>query len=329
MKFVAFNVRADEQPFFDKWAQANGVDVTTLPNELTEATMHQADGADAIIALQTGTYPESVFDMMKANGTKVLSIRNVGTDNLPLAKAKANNIAVTNVPAYSPAAIAEFSVTQLMQLLRRIPVVNEKMRRGDYRWAPDIGQELNEMTVGVIGTGRIGRAAMQIFEGFGAKVIAYDPYPAPDLKEQGIYVASLADLYRQADVITLHIPGTEANHHMLDEAAFAQMKQGVYILNMARGSLIDTKALIAALKSGKVAGAALDTYENETPIFNHDLTGQTISDEVFNELQSFPNVLVTPHIAFYTTHAVKNMVEVACNSAKSVLETGTAPTLVK
>lgn len=326
MKFIAFSVRDDERPYFEQFEQKNDVKVTLVADALTKDTMHQAKGYDAIIALQTGQYPDELYGFMAEEGIKSLAIRNVGTDNLNLDLAKEKGIIVTNVPAYSPAAIAEFSVTQLMQLLRNIPTFNHKIAQRDFRWAPNIARELNEMTVGIIGTGRIGRAAMQIYQGFGAKVIAYDPYHAKDLEEQGIYVDTLQALYQQADVITLHMPGSKHDTHMIDADAFAMMKDGVYIVNTARGALIDTKALIAAIKSGKVAGAVLDTYEGETPLFNHDWSNKPVQDTTFNELLALDQVLMTPHIAFYTTTAVKNMVTIACDSAKSVVTTGDAPT---
>ena len=238
-----------------------------------------------------------------------------------------NGVAVTNVPAYSPSAIAEFSVTQLLQLLRNQNLFRKRMVNQDYRWAPFVGKELGKMTVGVMGTGRIGRAAIQIYKGFGAKVIAYDPFHNPELEKEGIYVEK-EDLLKQADVITLHMPATDDDYHFINEKT-TMMKDGAYIVNTARGALIDTPALIEALRSGKLAGAALDTYENEASIFNHDLEGQEIEDETFKELIKLDNVVVSPHIAFYTNVAVENMVKISLNSAKEVIETGTSSTLVK
>lgn len=329
MKFIAFNVRQDEQPYFESWAQQNQIEVKTVSGSLTNSSLKQVDGYDGVLALQTGKYPAEMFKDFKKYGVKVLSIRNVGTDNVDLAAAEANGVLVTNVPAYSPNAIAEFSVTQLLQLLRNTTVFRQKVAEQDFRWAPYVGKELRNLTVGVIGTGRIGRAAINIYRGFGAKVIAYDLYPNAQLQKEGIYVASYDDLFAQADVVTLHMPATAADHHLLNAQAFAKMKKGVYLINTARGTLVDTQALLAALKSGKVAGAALDTYEGESSLFNHDLRGQQIKDPVFNELMRQPNVLVTPHIAFYTTTAVENMVLISLNSAKSVCKTGTAETIVK
>ena len=299
MKFVAFNVREDERRYFEEWSKENGIEVSLKKEEITPDNVSETVGYDAVIGLQTGLYPDNLFKELSDANIKVFSVRNVGVDNINLDDAKQNGIAVTNVPAYSPSAIAEFSVTQLLQLLRNQNLFRKRMAKQDYRWAPFVGKELGKMTVGVMGTGRIGRAAIQIYKGFGAKVIAYDPFHNPELEKEGIYVEK-EDLLKKA-----------------------------YIVNTARGALIDTSALVEALKSGKIAGAALDTYENEASIFNHDLEGQEIEDETFKELIKLDNVVVSPHIAFYTNVAVENMVKISLDSAKEVIETGTSSTLVK
>lgn len=329
MKLIAFGMRKDEVGFGNQWSDDNQVDVKITQDLLTNETIQQADGFDGIIALQTIPYNEALFSKMKEMNIKILSVRNVGVDNIDLVAAKKYGVMVTNVPAYSPNAIAEFSVTQLMQLLRKTPEFNLKIKNQDYRWAPNISRELRSLAVGVIGTGRIGRVAMDIYKGFGAKVIAYDVYPNAELKKSGIYVDTLDELFEQADVITLHTPATKDNEHMLNRSSFAKMKRGVLIVNTARGTLINTEDLIDALKSGQVGGAALDTYEFENPIFNHDLTNSSIEDPLFNELLDMVNVILTPHIAFYTETAVKNMVEIALNSAYQFLTTGVVETEVK
>ncbi|EHO48554.1 D-2-hydroxyacid dehydrogenase [Lentilactobacillus kisonensis] len=330
MKIIAYGIRADEKPFLDKWSEENSdVEVISTGKLLDETTVDQAKGADGVVTYQQKPYTADVLDKLGRFGIKYLSLRNVGFDNVDVDAAKRNNIRVTNVPAYSPQAIAEFTVTQLMRLLRRTNTFDRKMANGDLRWAPDIADELNQMTVGVYATGRIGRAAIQIYKGFGAKVIAYDIYHNPELEKEGIYVDTPAELYAKADVISLHAPATKENEHMLDDAAFAQMKTGIYILNPARGILIDTDALIRALDSGKVAGAAIDTYEDEVGIFNSDFGSfDKIPDERLKNLLKRENVLVSPHIAFYTKRAVHNMVYYAMDANKSLIKTGKSDKLV-
>ncbi|KRL15998.1 D-lactate dehydrogenase [Lentilactobacillus rapi DSM 19907 = JCM 15042] len=331
MKIIAYGIRADEKPFLDKWSEENPtVEVVSTAELLDENTVDQAKGADGVVTYQQKPYTASVLDKLGSFGIKYLSLRNVGVDNVDATAAKRNGIQVTNVPAYSPQAIAEFTVTQLMRLLRRTPTFDNKMANGDLRWAPDIAEELNQMTVGVYATGRIGRAAIQIYKGFGAKVIAYDIYHNPQLEKEGIYVETPDELYAKADVISLHAPATKENEHMLNDEAFAKMKDGVYILNPARGILVDTDALIKALDSGKVAGAALDTYEDEVGVFNNNFGSfDKIPDERLKNLMKRENVLVSPHIAFYTKRAVRNMVYYAMDANKSLIETGQSDKLVE
>ncbi|WP_283678672.1 D-2-hydroxyacid dehydrogenase [Lentilactobacillus sp. Marseille-Q4993] len=331
MKIVAYGIRDDEKPYLDKWSEENSnVEVQSTGDLLDESTVELAKGADGVVTYQQKPYTAEVLDKLGSFGIKFLSLRNVGVDNIDADAAKRNGIQVTNVPAYSPEAIAEFTVTQLMRLLRRTPTFDKKQSQGDLRWAPDIAEELNQMTVGVFATGRIGRAAMKIYQGFGAKVIAYDVFHNPELEKQGIYVETPEELYAQSDVISLHAPATKENEHMLNDDAFSKMKDGVYILNPARGALIDTDALVRALDSGKVAGAALDVYEDEVGIFNTDFGSfDKIPDERLKGLMKRDNVLVSPHIAFYTKRAVRNMVYFAMDANKSLIETGKSDKLVE
>ncbi len=325
VKIIAYGIRDDERPYLEEWSQDQGIEVKAVSELLDESTVDLAKGYDGAVVYQQKPYTATVLDQLAADGITNLSLRNVGVDNVDADAVKRNGFKVTNVPAYSPEAIAEFTVSQLMQLLRRTPTFARKQAHGDLRWAPDIADELNSMTVGIVATGRIGRAAMKIYQGFGAKVIAYDVFHNPELEKQGIYVDTLDELYAQADVISLHAPATKENNHMLNDESFGKMKDGVWILNPARGALIDTDALIRALDSGKVAGAALDVYEDEVGIFNADFGSfDAIPDERLKNLLKRENVLVSPHIAFYTRTAVKNMVQFALNNNKQLIETGKA-----
>lgn len=325
MKIIAYGIRDDERPYLEQWSQAQGIEVKAVSQLLDDTTVDLAHGYDGAVVYQQKPYTAAVLDKLAALGITNLSLRNVGVDNVDADAVKRNGFKVTNVPAYSPAAIAEFTVTELMRLLRRTPTFDRKQAQGDLRWAPDIADELNSMTVGIVATGRIGRAALKIYQGFGAKVIAYDVFHNPELEKQGIYVDTLDELYAQADVISLHAPATKDNQHMLNDAAFAKMKTGVWIVNPARGALVDTDALIRALDSGRVAGAALDVYEDEVGIFNTDFGSfEAIPDERLKNLMRRDNVLISPHIAFYTKTAVKNMVQYALNNNKQLIETGQA-----
>ncbi|KRK33135.1 D-2-hydroxyacid dehydrogenase [Loigolactobacillus bifermentans] len=323
MKIVAYGIRDDERPYVAQWSESQNVEVKIVSALLDEDTVEQAKGYDGAVVYQQKPYTAAVLDKLASYGITALSLRNVGVDNIDADAIKRNGFKVTNVPAYSPAAIAELSVTQLMRLLRYTNIFDKKQAAGNLKWAPDIALELNQMTVGVVATGRIGRAAIQIYKGFGAKVIAYDVFRNPTLEAEGMYVDTLDELYAQADVITLHAPATKDNDRMINDESIAKMKDGVFLVNAARGALIDTDALIKGLDSGKIAGAAIDTYEDEVGVFNTDFGSfDAIPDARLKDLMLRDNVLVTPHIAFYTTTAVKNMVQFALTSNKNLIETG-------
>ncbi|MFD0897381.1 D-2-hydroxyacid dehydrogenase [Loigolactobacillus binensis] len=329
MKLIVYGVRKDEEGYARDWSKENSVEVKLVADLLDKETVKLAKGYDAIVAYQQLPYQDEVFTTMKEYGIKDLSIRNVGVDNIPADVAKANGVHVTNVPSYSPNAIAELAITGLMQLLRQTPAFNEKLAKGDFRWEPNIARELHTLTVGVVGTGRIGRAGIDIYKGFGAKVIGYDVFRNPELEAEGMYVDTLDELYAQADVITLHVPAVKENHHMINKDSIAKMKDGVIIINTARGELVVGEDLLAGYKSGKIAGAVLDVYENEVGIFNSDFTGKKVPDETLTKLMAEKNILVTPHVAFYTETAVHNMVTIALGSAKDMVEKGESKNEVK
>ncbi|QBP17628.1 MULTISPECIES: D-2-hydroxyacid dehydrogenase [Lactobacillaceae] len=331
-KIIAYAVRQDEMPYFKKWVNNNpDVQVKLTPKLLTDETVKMAKGFDGVDAYQQKPYTTSILDKLGSYGIKSLSIRNVGVDNVDFKALKKNGIKLTNVPAYSPQAIAELAMTDLLRLIRHIKIFERQEAHGNLHWAPNIADELDKMTVGVIGTGHIGRIVVRILrDGFHAHVIAYDPYPNPQLQKEGLYVKSLDDLCKQADAITIHAPAMKSNYHMIGDKQFSEMKKGVYFINEARGSLLDTDALIRALDSGKVQGAALDVYENEVGVFNKDFGSfNAIPDKRLKNLMKRDNVVVTPHIAFYTRNAVKNMVGFSMDSNKTLIKTGKSKRLVK
>lgn len=328
MKLASFGTRVDEKPFLEAWAARTGNEMQIFTETLNEDTVKlAADGTQGITCLQTVPYSAELFQLMADRGIKFLSIRNVGLDNIDLDGARAAGVRVSNVPAYSPSAIAEFAVTMVMHLARNMSYVEQHLQNNDYNGAMHyMGIEIGHSTVGVVGTGRIGRAAIQIFKGFGAKVIAYDPYPA---KDSDIEYVSLDELLAQSDVIDLHVPGLPANTHMIDAAAFTKMKDGVIIVNTARGNLIDTKALLDALKSGKVAGAGIDTFEYEQQdLLNLEKYG-SFNDPIWDEMLKMPNVVLSPHIAYFTATAVRNMCEFSLNNLTGFINDGVAENEVK
>lgn len=329
-KIFAFSIRKDEEPYLKEWAAKHPqVQVGYTDELLSPQTAQYAKGADGVVVYQQLDYTAETLQALADQGITKMSLRNVGVDNVDMAKAKELGFEITNVPVYSPNAIAEHAAIQTARILRQTKVLDEKIDKGDLRWAPTIGREVRDQTVGVIGTGHIGQVYMQIMEGFGAKVIAYDPYENPELKKKGYYVNSLDELYSKSDVISLHVPATKENTHMINENTIAKMKDDVVLVNCSRGALVDTDAVIKALDSGKVFGFVMDTYEDEVGIFNSDWRNKNFPDSRLEDLIHRSNVLVTPHTAFYTTHAVRNMVIKAFDNNCELIHGKPADTPVK
>lgn len=330
MKIFAYGIRDDEKPSMEKWEKANpDVEVGYTDQLLTQETAKLADGANGVVTLQTTPYERGALEALKEQGIQSISIRNVGVDNFNFKDLNDLGFKLTNVPVYSPNAIAEHTILLMGRLLRRVPEVDTKFDNGDFTWAPTIGKEYREQTVGVIGTGHIGRVVIKILQGFGAKVIAYDVYHNPDIEKQGLYVDSLEDIYKQSDVITLHVPLFDSNKHMINEKAIEQMKDGVFIVNCARGELIDSEALIKGLDDKKIAGAGLDVLDNENRVFGKKWGSiDNLPSSDIKNLAERKNVIITPHNAFYTETAVHNMIKISFDSNKALIEGKTPDTLI-
>jgi len=239
-------------------------------------------------------------------GVRDILCRSIGYDHVDLEKARQLGMRVGYV-SYPPTGVANYAVMLMLMVCRRWPVIAKKAELQDYTLKGKLGLDLSMRTVGVIGTGKIGATVIRSLSGFGCRILAYDPYPNPAVASLAEYVP-LDRLYAQADIITLHANVTAENYHLLDDAAFAAMKQDVILVNTSRGKLIDHAALIRALEQGKLWGAALDVLENENGLYYYDNTGNNIENRELAVLRSFPNVILSAHTAFYTTDAVKYMI---------------------
>ncbi|WP_225048224.1 D-2-hydroxyacid dehydrogenase [Lacticaseibacillus kribbianus] len=328
MKIITYGAHDDELPYMTQWQARTGHDLEIHTQPATVANLAWAAGCDGINLLQTTPITREMFETIAKLGIRFVTIRNVGTDNIDLAAARALGIRLANVPAYSPNAIAEFAVTATLTLLRRLGESQAALDAGDYRKATTfIGRELAQQTVGVVGAGRIGREAIRLFAAFGARVLAYDPHPVQDSSLACAYV-DLPELLAQSTVVDLHVPGIAANDHMIDAAALALMQPGALLINTARGNLVDTAALIEALKSGHLGGAGIDTYENESANLLALHEHGKFEDPQWDTLRAMPNVLLTPHIAYHTETAVQNMVDFSLNYLVEFLTTGATATEV-
>ncbi len=309
----------------EHFARVEGVDWRFHEFRLGTETAAVARGASAVCVFVNDRLDRPCLTALAEAGVKHVALRCAGFNNVDLAAARELGLAVTRVPAYSPHAVAEHTIALLLTLNRRIHRAYNRVREHNFSLGGLVGFDLHARTVGVVGTGKIGRLVAQIFRGFGARVLAHDPFPAADwARAHGIEYRPLDDLLAGSDIVTLHLPLTPESHHLLDERTIARLKPGAYIVNTSRGGLIDTTALIAGLKSGRLGGVALDVYEEEEGIFFEDLSGTVLQDDELSRLLTFPNVLVTAHQAFLTQEALGEIARVTVENLAR-LASGDAP----
>ncbi len=306
MKKVAFfDTKQYDREWFDKLDKS--FEIRYFEEKLNPENAALAAGFDGAVAFVNDKINSKTIRTLTENGVKVLAMRCAGYNNINFKAAHENDLTVLRVPVYSPYAVAEHTMALFLTLNRKIHKAYNRTRDFNFSLTGLTGFDLHGRTMGVIGTGKIGQIFIKICQGFGMKVIAYDPYP---MKEPFFEYASLERIYAESDAISLHCPLTEENHHLLDKAAFERMRDGVFILNTSRGGLIDSEALLDALKSRKIAGAGLDVYEEEALLFFEDRSDTIISDDILARLVSLPNVILTSHQAFLTEDALKNIAEI-------------------
>ncbi|MBD5807387.1 D-2-hydroxyacid dehydrogenase [Limosilactobacillus walteri] len=320
MKLIIYSVREAEKPYITAWAKKTGHEVKMVTEPLNDKTVELARNYDGISIQQTTKLGNAkLYAELAAMGIKQLSTRTVGVDMIDLDACKANKIVVTNVPVYSPRAIAEMGVTQAMYLLRRIGEFRERMDHGDFRWSDDlISDEIYNLTVGIVGLGNIGSATARIYKALGARVLAYDPfYNVED--EPYVEYTDFESVVKNADILTLHTPLLPSTENMIAAPQFKMMKNNAYLINMARGGLVNTSDLIIALEKHEIAGAGLDTLADETTFFSKKVSPDEVPGD-YKRLVAMPNVLITPHIAFLTQTSIRNMVEISLSDVVSVVE---------
>lgn len=320
-KILAYHVRDDEQPFIDEWSKAHHVQVDSVTEELHDDSVDQAKGYDGVDFKQRSviTNKPDLYKKLHDFGITQLSARSAGIDTLNLDWAKKNGIRVSNVPSYSPSAVAELVLTQAMQLIRHIPEFRARYADNNYVVDGLRSRELSELTVGIIGVGRIGGTVAKIFHALGTTVLGNDiTDPRDDLK--GILRYTTKDeIYRTSDIVTVHVYYSEENHHLVGKNEFTKLKPTAFFINDSRGPVIDTVAFRDALKTNQIAGGALDVVEDETQVFNLSFEKET-PNALYNELEQIPNLLLTPHIGFFTDHAVRNMVVQSLDDTLAFIE---------
>ena len=312
MNTVAFyDTKPYDREYFERAPEADRLRRQFHEFRLTSETAASVGGAQAVCVFVNDRLDAPCLTQLQRAGVRLVALRCAGFNNLDLTAAKSLGIAVTRVPAYSPHAVAEHTIALLLTLNRKIHRAFNRVRELNFSLSGLVGFDLHGKTVGIIGTGKIGRIAAQIFRGFGTGVLAHDPFPSQEwAATNGVRYVDLDTLLAASDVISLHAPLLPETHHLLNGQTLAQMKRGVFIVNTSRGKLIDTAALIAALKTGHVGGVALDVYEEEEGIFFEDLSGQVLHDDELALLLTFPNVLITAHQAFLTHEALSEIARV-------------------
>jgi D-lactate dehydrogenase len=310
MKIAFFDAKTYDRKFFRETNKTHGHSISFFESNLNINTAKMAEGHDAVCAFVNSDLSASVLDILQQNGIKLIALRCAGYNNVDFHAATQSGIRVVRVPAYSPYAVAEHALALIMTLNRKTHKAYSRTRDNNFNIEGLLGFDLKGKTIGVIGTGKIGQTFIKILSGFGAKILAYDPFPAKELETQlNFNYVPLNQLYESCHIISLHCPLTSDTHHMINEDALQSMKNTVMLINTSRGGLIDTKALIEALKSKKVGSAGLDVYEEEEEYFFEDCSGDVLDDDQLARLLSFHNVLITSHQAFFTEEALTNIAE--------------------
>ncbi len=328
MKIAVFSARPYDREFFDQANRDYGHTLTYFEPHLDSHTAQLAKGFQAVCVFPNDQLDRATLKELSNLGIRLVALRCAGFNNVDLDAARDFSIQVVRVPAYSPYAVAEHTVALMLTLNRKIHRAYNRVREGNFKLDGLLGFDMHGKTVGIVGTGRIGAVLAEILHGFGCRLLAFDPSPSLMYEERGVHYVTWPELLRQSDIISLHCPLTPQTRHLIDANALAQMKDGVMIINTSRGAVVDTRALIQGLKSGKVGALGLDVYEEEGDIFFEDLSDRPVQDDVFARLLTFPNVLITGHQAFFTREALENIARTTLANIQDVEKGQTCPNQV-
>lgn len=310
MKLAFFDTKPYDVPGFDRYAIPAGIEIKYFESNLNADTVSLAAGYDAVCVFVNDIVNAEVIEKLYELGVKAIVLRCAGFNNVDI-KACQGKLRVFRVPAYSPHAVAEHAMALLLTVNRHTHKAHNRTREFNFSLQGLTGFDLYGKTVGIIGTGKIGRVFADICRGFGMRILAYDKYPNP---ETGLDYGELDELFAQSDIISLHCPLTEETNHLINAETIAKMKDGIVIVNTSRGGLVDTESLIQGIKSGKVGAACLDVYEEEGDLFYEDFSGDIVQDDKLVRLIAMPNVIVTSHQAFLTREALDNIASTTVNN---------------
>ncbi|MES2012149.1 MAG: 2-hydroxyacid dehydrogenase [Pseudomonadota bacterium] len=323
MRVAVFSTKSYDKTFLDE-ANAGQHQILYFEPRLDASSAFAADGVQAVCAFVNDHLDADALGVLARQGVRLVALRCAGFNNVDLVAAQSLGISIARVPEYSPHSVAEHAVALLLTLNRKIHRASARVREGNFSLDGLLGFDLYGKTVGVVGTGKIGQCFIRIMAGFGCKILAYDPYPNADCVAAGAQYVTLPELLSGSDVISLHCPLTPQTHHLIDENAIKMMRQGVMLINISRGAVVDTRAVIRGLKSGVIGSLGLDVYEEEDNLFFRDLSNTLIRDDVFARLLTFPNVVITGHQAFFTHEALAEIAKKTIENISSFEKTGNA-----
>lgn len=328
IKIAFFDTKEYDKELFDKYNEKYNYEITYLESKLNEETAPLARGFDVVCIFVNDVVDSQTIKILKECGVKLIALRCAGFNNIDIKNI--DGIKVVRVPAYSPYAVAEHAVALLLSIDRKIYKAYQRTKKYNFTLNGLLGFDIHGKTVGVIGTGKIGKVFCKIMKGFGTRVLAYDVYKDENAsKEIGFEYVDLDTLLEQSDIISLHCPLTDETEKIINSKTIEKMKDGVVIINTSRGRLVDTDALIDRLSTGKIGGVGLDVYEDEEEFFLNDMSNSYIRDKDLSILLSMPNVVITSHQAFFTSEALNKIASDTCENIKEIFETGECKNEVK
>ena len=328
MKIAFFSSKPYDKTFFEAENKNYGFELNFYETHLGPHIVNAIEDEQAVCVFVNDKVNRQVIEILAKKGVKIIALRCAGFNNVDLEAAKEFGIKVCRVPAYSPEAVAEHTMAMLLTLNRKTHKAYNRVREQNFALNGLLGFNLFQKTIGIVGTGKIGKAFINIAKGFGCKIIAYDLYPDQELMNNGVEYVELDKLFKSSDIISLHCPLTPENHYMINQETIAMMKDGVTIINTSRGGLISTHEAIEALKNHKIGYLGIDVYEQEEKLFFKDLSAEIIQDDMIQRLMSFPNVLVTAHQAFFTQEALEQISEITMRSISEIKEKGSTDEVV-
>jgi D-lactate dehydrogenase len=309
MRVAIFSTKPYDRAFLSEANARHGHELTFFEPRLAPETAVLAAGYDAVCAFVNDRLDVGVLNALAGGGIRTIALRCAGFNNVDLEEAARLGLAVVRVPAYSPYAVAEHTIGLILALNRKLARANARVHEGNFALDGLLGFDLHGRTAGIVGTGQIGAVVARILHGFGCRLLAFDPVRNPECAQLGVAYVDLPELLAASDIVTLHCPLLPQTRHLIDAGALARMRPGAMLINTSRGALLDTPAVIAALKAGHLGYLGLDVYEEEADLFFEDLSGQVLQDDVFARLLTFPNVLITGHQAFFTREALAAIAE--------------------